>query len=495
MIHPRQQGRRQLVAALTLSLTLLAGVIHADPGDADMAELLATVRQLQEQVTQLQQTHDAEISRLQQELETLKAQHPQVDPELERSFAEALDETPSFTAPEADWQDYRRGSAPVSLGNYLDLSVNADILGRLHSNSLRRDRSYLDVRHIELGLSGAVDPYGRFVLYIGMHPGHGHGDDHGPDHDHGPASFPSYRTPAVNTLARSLDRLMNWYWEKKYWHPREHEHDDWELDVEEAYFRFDQLPANLQLRAGKFRASAGKTNIEHLHALPWVDYPLAIQYNFGNEGLSGIGASLSWLVPNPWDHYLLVTYEAFKNDNRAIFAGDQAADLVHLLNVKNFWDIDNRHTVELGLTGAWGPNDGRHGSSATWMQAVDFTYRWRPLDRGKYRSFLWQSEAFFVQKDNRFGDDVNTYGWDTGMEYQFARRWAAGARYDFAQWPDDKRFREHNYQVYTTFRQSEFAYWRLGYRRRDPNFGAKYDDNELFLQLNVELGAHGAHRY
>lgn len=463
---------------------------HATSADNELAELRAMVQELQSRMEQLQAAHEDEINQLRRALKQLDArQEAPVDPELERAFGEALEMPPEPAIPGMT------DSGRISLSNYMDISANVDIVGRLHSNSLRRTREYLDVRHVELGLSGAVDPYGRFVLYLGMHPGHGHSHDHGHDHDHGPASFPNYRSPAVNALATSLDRLLNWYWEHKYWHPREHEHDDWELDVEEAYFRFDKLPANLQLRVGKFKAAVGKANPEHLHALPWTDYPLAIQYNFGNEGLAGVGVSLSWLVPNRWDHYLLVTYEAFKNDNHAIFAGDDATDLVHLLNVKNFWDFDNQHTLELGLTGAWGPNDDRRGSSATWMQNMDLTYRWRPLDRGKYRSFMWQSEVFFVQKENRRGDDVKTYGWYSGMEYQFARRWSAGARYDFAQWPDDSRFREHNYQVYTTFRQSEFAYWRLGYRHRNPNFGSKYNDKELFVQLNVELGAHGAHRY
>lgn len=480
---------RSIAWTAMLFIVLCLAVATSATAD-DLEDLRETVQLLQQQMQQMQQSHDTEIKQMQREIETLKARETP-DAALEQEFAEALGEPEpeSAAAPEPQ---ARTGGGRISLSNYMDISANIDTIGRLHTNSLRRDNEYLAVRHVELGLSGAVDPYGRYVMYIGMHPGHGH-DDH--DHANGPASFPEYRNPAVNAFAQSLDQLLHWYWENKYWHPKEHPHDSWEVEVEEAYFLFDKLPANLQLKAGRFRASVGKANPEHLHSLHWADYPLAIQYNFGSEGLAGTGASLSWLVPNPWDHYILATYEAFKNDNHALFAGHDATDLVHLLNVKNFWDFDNQHTLEFGMTGAWGPNDDRHGGSATWMQGLDLTYRWRPKDKGKYRSFLWQSELFFVQKENRLGDDVNTYGWYTALEYQFARRWALGARYDFAQWPDDDRFRENNYQVYTTFRQSEFAYWRLGYRYRDPNFGSKYDDHELFLQLNVVLGAHGAHKY
>ncbi|MBX3176331.1 MAG: hypothetical protein KF886_03140 [Candidatus Hydrogenedentes bacterium] len=447
---------------------------------------------LQQQMQQMQEAHQEELRQLRQEVEVLRQRPAPPDPAIERDFADALEEE-SKSAPQPTLMDNIRTGGRISLSNYMDISANVDMVGRLHSNSLRRNREYLDVRHVELGLSGAVDPYGKFVMYLGMHPGHGH--DHG--HDHGPVSgsFPRFRSPTVNALAESIDNLFGWFWENRYWHPREHGHDDWELDVEEAYFTFDKLRYNLQLKVGKFKANLGKANQDHLHSLPWTDYPLALQYNFGPEGLAGIGASLSWMIPNPWDHYALLTYEAFKNDNPGVFAGSDATDLTHLVNLKNFWSIGDESTLELGLSAAWGPNDHRHGGNATWLQAVDLTYRWRPLDESLYRSFLWQTEAFFVQKDVPDNESMDTYGWFTGMEYQFARRWSAGLRYDFAQWPDDDRFREHNYQIYTTFRQSEFAYWRLGYRHRDPNFGSKYDDNEIFLQLNVSLGAHGAHKY
>lgn len=489
MLNPGRVAVQGLLVALGLMASPLAAA-----SDPELEALKETVRLLQEQLDRVEARHEAEVQDLKRQLSGLEARPPAAAPAdaaLEREFAEALGEMPE-TAPRLI--DQVRTGGKITLGNYLDISANVDMVSRLHSNRLRRDRDHFQIREVELGLSGAVDPYGRFVLYIGMHEGHGH-DDHG--HDHGAAAprFPTYRSPLVNQLALRLDRFLNWFWENRYWHPREHEHDEWELHVEEAYFTFDKLPHNLQLKLGKFRPSIGRANVAHLHDLPWTDYPLVIENNFGREGLMGTGASLSWLVPNPWDHYLLLTYEAFRNDSHSLFAGRDSNDLVHLLNIKNFWAFTPEHSLELGLTGAWGPNDGRRGSSATTLQAIDLTYQWRPEDTGLYRSLLFQNELFFIQKDVPWGKRQDTYGWYSGLEYQFARRWSAGLRYDFAQWPDDSRFREHTYQVHTTFRQSEFAFWRLGYRHRNPNFGSKYNNDELFLQLNVSLGAHAAHRY
>ena len=485
--------------ALALALMLSIGAFPAAAQSAEeVEELRHLLQQMQEQMNELKSQHDSEIEELRSEIRRL-SDEPAVDPEteaLEREFEALLLEEPSVQPDRVPIGQAIREGRQIGLSNYMDISANVDILGRWGENSRTRGYSNeLAVREVELGFSGAVDPYGRFVLYMGFHPGHGHDHDHGDGHDHG-SSWPRYnfRTPGLNELGRSLDNLLNWYWENRYWHPREHDHAEWEMHVEEAYFVFDKMPYNLQLKLGKFRAHLGKSNYEHLHALPWAYYPLVVANNFGEEGLMGSGASLSWLVPNPWDHYLELRYEVFKNDNYSLFAGDKARDLVHLGNLTSFWDLNESSTLELGLTAAWGPNDDRHGSSSTALQGIDLTYKWIPVDRSLYRSFSWQSELFFFQKDMPHGRE-DTYGWYTGVEYQFARRWSAGARYDFAQWPSDSRFREHNYQVFTTFRQSEFAFWRLGFRHRNPNFGSKYNDNEVFLQFNVELGAHGAHRY
>ncbi len=99
------------------------------------------------------------------------------------------------------------------------------------------------------------------------------------------------------------------------------------------------------MRAGRFKSSFGKANPQHLHALPWVEYPLVIQNYFGHESLSGDGMGVSWLVPNPWDKYVELTYEFINNDS-ALFAGAETDDFVHLAHLKSFFDLSPR--VHLG---------------------------------------------------------------------------------------------------------------------------------------------------
>src|SRR5215467_11551818 len=70
------------------------------------------------------------------------------------------------------------------------------------------------------------------------------------------------------------------------------------VEVEEGYLTTLSLPAQLQLKLGKFREAVGRINSTHPHALPFIDLPNAYVNSFGEEGLNDEGISLSWLVPN-----------------------------------------------------------------------------------------------------------------------------------------------------------------------------------------------------
>ena len=325
-----------------------------------------------------------------------------------------------------------------------DISLNGDFLGLYRNHEGGRPTAKFDFRELEIGLSGAVDPYTR--------------------------------ADAIVTVG--------------------HEGSGYAVDLYEGYLTFLQLPYNLQARVGKFRAEFGRANPIHLHALSWTDYPFVIQRYFGEEGLSGTGAELSWLVPNPWKQYIALTYEIINNDNGAIFAGDQADDITHLFRVKTFRDLSPTSTLELGASFATGPNDHGHGGHRSMVEGIDFTYRWKPKEAGLYKSFLWQTELLAAQADIRGGQE-STWGAYSAAEYQFARQWKFGVRYDYAQLPFESSFDELGYSAYLTFLQSEFVFWRLAYMYIDRNFRDEgvSDEQRLMLQLNWTLGTHPAHKY
>ena len=113
-----------------------------------------------------------------------------------------------------------------------------------------------------------------------------------------------------------------------------------------------------------------------------------------------------------------------------------------------------------------------------------------------YRSFLWQTELLAAQADI-IGGQESSWGMYSAAEYQFARQWKIGLRYDNTQLPFDSSLHEHGYSTYLTFLQSEFVFWRLAYMLIDRDFrdDGVFDEQRLMLQMNFTLGAHPAHKY
>jgi len=274
--------------------------------------------------------------------------------------------------------------------------------------------------------------------------------------------------------------------------------DGWNIGLCEGYLTLLELPYGLQAKAGKFKANFGKVNKLHLHSLPWVDYPDVLTNYFGEEGMSEPGVSASYLVPNPWDKYIELTMEALNNHNSESFAGSEGRDLVYVAHLKNFFDINEASTIELGGSFATGPNDDGRGKNRTNLEGIDLTYKWKPLREGLYKSLVFQNEAFFSQKDN-VGDDeagrkeIDSWGAYSSLQYQFARRWSAFGRYDFSQFPDYAVRHDSAYSTGLTFAQSEYCFWRLQFKQTDRNYDK--DSSEVWLQCNFGLGPHRKHEY
>jgi hypothetical protein len=420
------------------------------------AELLAELRLLREQMRQQQERHDAELKALQTQIDELKEKTPGSAPTTTPATQPAVTSEQELEGLLSGVTTTPTTQAAVPTGPLFslrgpgqsfnpDISLNADFLGAFST----REGGTLDdeflFRELEVSFSGAVDPYTRTDFFVTI----------------------------------------------------ERENDEFHVDLEEGYLAFVTLPYDLQARLGKFRAGFGRANTMHRHALPWIDYPLEIKRLFGEEGLFGTGAELSWLVPNPWHQYLTLTYEVFNNDNDALFAGEKSDDFTHLVHIKSFRDLSPTSTLELGASLATAPNNGAHGGRRSTVEGVDITYRWKPKEAGLYRSFLWQTEFFFAQADRQYFETEDSFGMYTAGEYQFARRWKFGLRFDSAQMPYEVKDRERAYSAYLTFLETEFVFWRLGYQFTDRNFreeGNK-DEHQVFLQLNWTLGVHPAHKY
>jgi hypothetical protein len=78
-----------------------------------------------------------------------------------------------------------------------------------------------------------------------------------------------------------------------------------EVEVEEAFLQTTSLPFNLQLKAGQFFAAFGRINPTHPHTWDFADAPIVHALLLGGDGLRGVGAQMSWIVPVPWYSQLI----------------------------------------------------------------------------------------------------------------------------------------------------------------------------------------------
>ncbi len=262
-------------------------------------------------------------------------------------------------------------------------------------------------------------------------------------------------------------------------------------DLEEAYLTTLELPARLQLKAGKFRSSLGRLNMVHPHALPFVDLPISIVNYFGDDGLNDEGLSLSWLVPNPFDFYQEIVFEATNGPvGIPSFIQSTFNRFLYLAHVKNFWDLTENATLELGFTGMAGPNDSLR---STTIGAIDVTYKWKPLRFSTYQSFVWQSEAFFCKAKSGENTLVNSWGMYSFATHQLEKRWFLTGRFDYANGPFTGDMVERAYSATLGWYATEFQKIELQGKTTTSNFDKQF--YEIMIRWIFAIGAHGAHQY
>ena len=260
------------------------------------------------------------------------------------------------------------------------------------------------------------------------------------------------------------------------------------LEIEEGFITFPTLPGGLLAKVGKMKAQFGKANTFHAHNLPWVDTPMPVRNLLGgDEGLNDSGVSVSKLIPNP-ALFLEATGEIY-NGNNDLFTAHTRSDLTYLGRLRGYRDLTESTNLDMGTSIVFGHNDAGPDST-TRVFGVDATFRYRPLRRAIYRRFLARTELFWSKRDDAL-DGGNAFGAYVSGEYQFARRWFAGARYDFSDRAIDTALRDKSGSLLLTFWPSEFSQLRTQYRRTAYADGAR--GNELLFQFLFSIGAHGAH--
>jgi len=262
------------------------------------------------------------------------------------------------------------------------------------------------------------------------------------------------------------------------------------VNLEEGFVTFTTLPGGLLVKAGKMRAAFGKVNTLHTHVLPWADRPL-VTTNLvgGEEGISDAGFSVARLIPIR-GLFMEATGQVFRGDSENVFASRRPSDLSYVAHLRAYHDITENANIDAGVSYARGQSFFVDDPST--LVGFDATYRWKPLQRAIYRSFVGRSEVIWNRAPQPLGPSTGS-GFYVSGDYQFARRWYAGARYDASDRATDLSLRDRGGSASLTFWPSEFSQVRGQYRR--TVYAGDQVANELFFQLQFSIGAHGAHPF
>lgn len=270
------------------------------------------------------------------------------------------------------------------------------------------------------------------------------------------------------------------------------------VDLEEGYLTFPAIPGGLLVRVGKMRAAFGKINTLHNHVLPWTDRPLMTTNLVGGEdGIDDAGFSVARLIPNRWI-FLEATGQVFRGDSNDLFKSSKRGDLSYVGHLRGYQDLSESTNVDLGFSYSRGHNasgivaDVDAGRFRTTLYGGDATIRWRPLKRSIYHSFVGRSE-FVWSRRGQPGGAQSALGYYFSGDYQFGRRWFAGARYDRSKHADDPSLVDKGQSAVLTYWPSEFSQVRGQYRRTQYALGRTA--NEFLMQFQFSIGAHGAHPF
>jgi hypothetical protein len=261
------------------------------------------------------------------------------------------------------------------------------------------------------------------------------------------------------------------------------------IELEEGYVTFPTLPGGLLLKAGKLRAAFGKVNTMHTHVLPWTDRPLITQNLLGGgEGIADAGISVARLLSNPWI-FLEATGEVYRGQS-SLFQATQRDDLTYVGRLRAYQDLSESSNLDLGASFARGHNDASP-SETTRLFGIDATFRFRPLRRAIYRRLSASTEIVWSRRSELGGLDA--FGSYVAADYQFSRRWFAGARYDRAERALEPSLRDTSTSLLVTYWPSEFSQIRGQLRR--TRYAEGETANELLIQMLFSIGAHGAHAF
>jgi hypothetical protein len=371
----------------------------------------------------------------------LPAAPPAAPPETPAEAAQAPPTTPTPAEqapqqPAGPLPNYGGAAAGAAKVFNPDISVIGDFLGAV-GNGEPRSTPALEMHESEVGLQAIVDPYARADFFL------------------------SFGQTGV--------------------------------ELEEGYITFPALPGGLQMRAGKMRAAFGKVNTLHNHVLSWTDRPMVTQNLVaGEEGISDAGLAFARIIPAPKEIFLEATAQVFRGDSEGLFQSYRRSDVSAVGHLRGYRDVSESANIDLGFSYARGHST-EGASLINQLFGIDATVRWKPLRRSIYHSFVGRSEFIWARAQQPLSLVSRPFGYYISGDYQFARRWFFGARFDQSERLASAALEDTGGSLILTYWPSEFSQIRAQLRR--TRYAEQMTANELLFQFQFSIGAHGAHPF
>ncbi len=300
-------------------------------------------------------------------------------------------------------------------------------------------------------------------------------------------------------------------------------HADDTVSTEEAFIQTTSLPQGLTLKAGRYFSGIGYLNEQHAHTWDFVDAPLPYQAFLGGQ-FNNDGVQLRWLAPT--DSYLEIGAELGRGANFPGTGRNKNGSGASALFAHLGGDVGASHTWRAGLSLlSTAPQDRRWDdidaaaapvtnsfSGSSRLSIADAVWKWAPhgnanvtylklqgeyLRRVEQGSLSYNGAAGGIYSATQFG------GYLQGI-YQWAPYWRVGLRADRLDAgtvdyginnanllrPD---YAPRRATLMFDYNPSEFSRIRLQFARDKSRQGVV--DNQIFLQYQMSLGAHGAHKF
>ncbi len=330
--------------------------------------------------------------------------------------------------------------------------------------------------------------------------------------------------------------------------------DEGDLALEEAYLDTRTLPYGLKVRAGKFLSAIGYLNDQHPHQWDFVDQNLPYRTLLGEHGIQDTGVRLTWTPPTgSW--YTLVGVELLQGKEQTFatsglttptaradgqdlaptWAGSlserKAGPRLMTAFAKFGPDLGRDHALQFGV---WGARAQQHQEvhdhtledPTAWVHALegkgkawglDAVYKYDAGRYGGQGNVKLVAEYLRVDKDlaiamhetGQFVGQPRDFSQDGAVVqgvYGLAPHWQMGLRYDVTglgrnrvEGPTGtlRRWGKSDRWTLALTRQIDhYSLVRLQVSRGDYRVeGEKKTANQVFLQYQLSLGAHGAHRF